>query len=142
MADKQTDSSSPQPLGLTVYDLPEPGAVADADARQTTGGRLRMLMVLLVCAAPVIASYLTFYVLRPQSLRSFGELVLPVAAMPDIQATNLKGEPIALRSLTQQWLLVSVSSGACDSACQQNLYLQRQTVLPWGESVTAQIGSG
>jgi hypothetical protein len=127
MADKQTDSSSPQPLGLTVYDLPEPGAVADADARQTTGGRLRMLMVLLVCAAPVIASYLTFYVLRPQSLRSFGELVLPVAAMPDIQATNLKGEPISLRSLTQQWLLVSVSSGACDSACQQNLYLQRQT---------------
>ena len=127
MADKQTDSSSPQPLGLTVYDLPEPGAVADADARQTTGGRLRMLMVLLVCAAPVIASYLTFYVLRPQSLKSFGELVLPVVSMPDIQATDLKGEPLALRSLTQQWLLVSVSSGACDSDCQQNLYLQRQT---------------
>jgi hypothetical protein len=110
-----------------VYDLPEPGAVADADARQTTGGRLRMLMVLLVCAAPVIASYITFYVLRPQSLKSFGELVLPVVSMPDIQATDLKGEPLALRSLTQQWLLVSVSGGACDSACQQNLYLQRQT---------------
>lgn len=127
MADKQTDASSPQPLGLTVYDLPEPGAVADADARQTTGGRLRMLMVLLVCAAPVIASYITFYVLRPQSLKSFGELVLPVVSMPDIQATDLKGEQLALRSLTQQWLLVSVSGGACDSACQQNLYLQRQT---------------
>ena len=127
MADKQTDSSSAHPLGLTVYDLPEPGAVAEADARQTTGGRLRMLLVLLVCAAPVIASYLTFYVLRPQSLRSYGELVLPPVAMPDIQATDLKGQTVPLRSLQKQWLLVSVSGGACDSACQQNLFLQRQS---------------
>ena len=127
MADKHTDFPASQPLGLTVYDLPEPGAVAEADARQTAGGRLRMLLVLLVCAAPVIASYLTFYVLRPQSLRSFGELILPVVAMPDIQAKDLQDQTIPLRSLHKQWLLVSVSGGACDSACQNNLFLQRQT---------------
>ena len=68
MVDNKADSLESKPLGLTVYDLPEPGAVADADARQTASGRVRMLLVLLVCAAPVIASYLTFYVLRPQSL--------------------------------------------------------------------------
>ncbi len=127
MADKHPDDSLPQPLGLTVYDLPEPGAVADADARQTAGGRLRMLLVLLVCAAPVMASYLTYYVLRPQSIRSFGELILPVVTMPDIQAKNLQGNTVALRSLLNQWLLVSVAPAACDSACQQNLFLQRQT---------------
>ena len=127
MADKHADSSVPQPLGLTVYDLPEPGSVADADSRHTAGGRLRMLLVLLVCAAPVIASYLTYYVVRPQSIRSFGELILPVVAMPDLQAKNLQGETVALRSLLNQWLLVSVAPAACDSACQQNLFLQRQT---------------
>lgn len=127
MADKHADLSVPQPLGLTVYDLPEPGAVADANTRQTAAGRLRMLLVLLVCAAPVIASYVTFYLLKPQSVRSFGDLIVPVVAMPDIQATNLQGEAVALRSLHKQWLLISVAPAACDSACQQNLFLQRQT---------------
>lgn len=127
MVDKKADSLESKPLGLTVYDLPEPGAVADADARQTARGRLRMLLVLLVCAAPVIASYLTYYVVRPQSLRSFGELILPVAAMPDLQAKDLKGQTVALSSLKKQWLLVSVAGGACPAECQQNLFLQRQT---------------
>ena len=127
MVDNKADSLESKPLGLTVYDLPEPGAVADADARQTASGRLRMLLVLLVCAAPVIASYLTFYVLRPQSLRSFGELILPVAAMPDLQAKDVKGQPVSLRSLKNQWLLVSVAGGACPAECQQNLFFQRQT---------------
>ena len=127
MVNKKADSLESKPLGLTVYDLPEPGAVADADARQTASGRLRMLLVLLVCAAPVIASYLTYYVVRPQSLRSFGELILPVAAMPDLQAKDLKGQTVALSSLKKQWLLVSVAGGACPAECQQNLFLQRQT---------------
>ena len=127
MVDKKADSLESKPLGLTVYDLPEPGAVADADARQTASGRLRMLLVLLVCAAPVIASYLTYYVVRPQSLRSFGELILPVAAMPDLQAKDLKGQTVAISSLKKQWLLVSVAGGACPAECQQNLFLQRQT---------------
>jgi len=127
MVDKKADSLESKPLGLTVYDLPEPGAVADADARQTASGRLRMLLVLLVCAAPVIASYLTYYVVRPQSLRNFGELILPVAAMPDMQAKDLKGQTVALSSLKKQWLLVSVAGGACPAECQQNLFLQRQT---------------
>jgi hypothetical protein len=127
MVDKKADSLESKPLGLTVYDLPEPSAVADADARQTASGRLRMLLVLLVCAAPVIASYLTYYVVRPQSLRSFGELILPVAAMPDMQAKDLKGQTVALSSLKKQWLLVSVAGGACPAECQQNLFLQRQT---------------
>jgi hypothetical protein len=127
MVDKKADSLESKPLGLTVYDLPEPGAVADADARQTASGRLRMLLVLLVCAAPVIASYLTYYVVRPQSLRSFGELILPVAAMPELQAKDLKGQTVALSSLKKQWLLVSVAGGACPAECQQNLFLQRQT---------------
>ena len=69
------DSSSDHPLGLTVYDLPEPQAVAQADEQRTAQGRWRMLMVLLVCAAPVIASYFTYYVIRPEARRNHGELI-------------------------------------------------------------------
>jgi hypothetical protein len=35
-------------------------------AQRTRHGRWKMLGVLLVCAAPVIASYFTYYVIRPE----------------------------------------------------------------------------
>jgi hypothetical protein len=54
-------------------------------------------------------------------------LILPVVAMPDIQAIDTNGQTVALSSLKNQWLLVSVAGGACPSDCQQNLFLQRQT---------------
>jgi hypothetical protein len=90
------------------------------------GGRLRMILVLLICASPVVASYLTFYVIRPSSTKSFGELILPVKAMPALQTQDLTGASVSLQSLKGQWLLVSVAPAACNDACQQNLYLQRQ----------------
>lgn len=126
MQNKNTDVHQPHALGMTVYDLPDPSAVADEDARRTAAGRLRMIFVLLICAAPVVASYLTFYVIRPSSVKSFGELILPVKAMPAVIAHDLKGAEVDLQSLKGQWLLVSVAPAACDDACQQNLYLQRQ----------------
>jgi hypothetical protein len=39
---------------------------------------------------------------------------------------SLSGEAAALTSLKGQWLLLSVGDGACDAACQQRLYFQRQ----------------
>jgi len=52
-------SKPSHPLGMTVYDLPTPSDVVQADAKRTAMGRLRMLLVLLICAAPVVASYFT-----------------------------------------------------------------------------------
>jgi hypothetical protein len=126
MQENNQEQHKPQALGLTVYDLPDPVAVADEDARRTAGGRLRMLLVMLVCAAPVIASYLTFYVIRPQSSRNFGELIQPVKTIPAIAAITLDGKTIDMQSLKGQWLLVSVSSGACAVDCQKTLLFQRQ----------------
>ncbi len=116
----------PKALGLTVYELPDPASVADQDANRTAGGRLRMLLVMLICAAPVLASYLTYYVIKPQSLRNFGELIQPVKAIPSLSATDLNGQPVELQRLKGQWLLISVSSAVCPPDCQKNLLLQRQ----------------
>ncbi len=85
-----------------------------------------MLIVLLVCAAPVIASYIMYYGVRPDGRRNFGELINPQRPLPDLQALGLDGATVNLKSLKGQWLLVSVASGACDKACEQRLYLQRQ----------------
>ena len=85
-----------------------------------------MLAVLLACAAPVIASYFTYYVIRPEGRRNFGELVQPQRPVPDVATVALDGSSGTLRALKGQWLLVSVAGGACEKACQDNLYLQRQ----------------
>jgi len=114
-----------EPLGLTVYSLPAPQDAIAADSRRTRTGRLKMLLVLLVCAAPVVASYLSYYVLHPQGHGSFGELV-PQQPLPRVSGTTLDGASVALPSLKGQWLLVSVGSGTCDATCEKLLYLQRQ----------------
>lgn len=114
-----------EPLGLTVYSLPVPQEAVAADSRRTRLGRLKMVLVLLVCAAPVVASYLSYYVIRPQSHRSYGELV-DQRPLPAAVATSMTGAIVHLRALKGQWLLVSVAGGACDASCEKHLYLQRQ----------------
>jgi hypothetical protein len=115
-----------QPLGLTVHSLPLPQEAAVADEQRTVRGRWKMLAVLLICAAPVIASYFTYYVVRPEGRRNFGELIEPLRTLPPVTGTTLEGQPMALPSLKGQWLLVSVAGGACDANCEKYLYLQRQ----------------
>lgn len=115
-----------QPLGLTVYSLPEPREAAMVDETRTRTGRWKMLLVMLVCAAPVIASYFMYYVVRPEARRSYGELIDPQRPIPSLTGTDLAGKSVSLPALQGQWLLVSVASGACDTACEKHLYLQRQ----------------
>jgi cytochrome oxidase assembly protein ShyY1 len=115
-----------QPLGLTVHSMPNPQDLDAAGAYRTSGGRWKMLLVLLVCAAPVIASYFTYYVVRPEGRRNFGQLIDPQQPLPDVQAIALDGSKVNLRELKGQWLLVSVAGGTCDDSCTRHLYLQRQ----------------
>ena len=104
-----------QPLGLTVHSMPTPQDLAAP--QQTRMGRWKMLLVLLVCAAPVVASYFTYYVLRPEGRRNFGELINPQKPLPDLVATALDGRQVNLQTLKDQWLLISVAGAACDAAC-------------------------
>lgn len=112
-------------LGLTVHNLPEPGAaLAEQQARRK--GRWKMIALLLICASPVIASYFTYYVIRPEARRSYGELIEPQRPLPDVLARDVDGKPHKLDALKGQWLLLSVGGGRCDEVCVQQLYFQRQ----------------
>ena len=89
-------------------------------------GRWKMLAVLLVCVAPIAASYFSYYVLRPEGRRNFGDLIEPQRPVPALATRTLGGASGNLQSLKGQWLLVTVAGGACTAACENNLYLQRQ----------------
>ena len=113
------------PLTFTVHSMPE-AALAETQ-RRTARGRLRMLLVLLVCAAPVVASYLTYFVIRPEGRTNYSELMSPLRPVPnDLPLTDLQGAAVRADSFKGQWLLVVVSGGACDSTCERHLWLQRQ----------------
>lgn len=114
-----------EPLGLTVHSLPQP---VDALNQQRTVGRWKMLLIMAACAAPVIASYTLYYGVRPTGgATAYSTLIQPTVPMPAAPATPLDGSaPQVLRSLAGQWLLVVVDGGACGSACEKRLYLQRQ----------------
>lgn len=84
------------------------------------------MLVFLVCAAPVVASYLAYYVVRPDARSVFGTLIDPQRPLPDMVGLSPDGNSVNLRELKGQWLLVTVAGGACDANCQDYLYLQRQ----------------
>jgi hypothetical protein len=121
-----------QPLGMTVHNLSLSGAAQGVEV-SPSGGRWKMLAVFLVCAAPVIASYFMYYVVRPEGRRNFGELIEPQKPLPDLSTQSLLGTKASLKTLKDQWLLISVSGGACDEACARHLYLQRQLLEGMGK---------
>lgn len=112
-----------EPLTLTVHSLPIAGEPA---VRRQMSGRWKMLALMLVCAAPVIASYFMYYVVRPEGRKNYGELIQPARALPAVQARLLDGTAYAMPALQGQWLLVSIAGGACDEACQKRIYWTRQ----------------
>ena len=116
-------SDAGEAFSFTVHSMPTPSL----DEKRTSSGRLKMLLVLLVCAAPVIASYFTYFVIRPEGRTNYSELIQPQRSIPaDLPLTDVQGKAVLPASLKGQWLLVMVAGGACDDACEKRLWLQRQ----------------
>ena len=112
---------------MTVHSMPSPSEALDgAEGRRTRVGRWKMIVVLLACAAPVIASYLMYYVVRPEGRSVYGELIDPQRPLPAFTGSAPDGSPVPLSTLRGQWLLVAVADAACDALCERQLYLQRQ----------------
>lgn len=110
---------------MVVHGLPEPRL--DAAAQRTRSGRLKMVLVLALCALPVVVSYVTYFWVRPELRNSYGTLVEPTRTVPEgLPLVDLEGRRVAAASLRGQWWFVVVAGGACDPACESALFLQRQ----------------
>jgi hypothetical protein len=105
-----------------------PGAAPEPAARPArfSHARLKLVAVLLVCASPVIASYLAYYVMPPIGRTNFGSLVEPQRPVPELRLVGIDGKPARFASLLGQWVLLQVDSGACDRPCADKLYALRQ----------------
>ena len=131
-----------EPLTMTVHSLPQLDQASARSVAATRAGRWKMLLLLLVCASPVVASYFTYYVIRPQGRTNYGELIEPQRTMPALSGVNAQGQSVPLDSLKDQWLLVSVADSACNQRCQQHLYLSTSCARRWDAKKTGSTGSG
>lgn len=127
---RSADGDLASPLSFTVHSMPTP----DLSPRRTATGRLKMLLVLGVCAAPVIASYFTYFVIRPEGRTNYSEFVTPPREMPaTLPLTDLASKGATAVGLHGQWLVIVAAAGACDARCESHLVLQRQLVETLGK---------
>jgi hypothetical protein len=99
-------------------------------------GRWKLFAVLLVCAAPLLASYLTYYVLKPQSRNNYGALIDPRQfPIPALGSTALDGKPAALEAYKGKWIMLKVGAGECADACRKQLFAMRQLRLMQGKAM-------
>jgi len=96
--------------------------VAAADRSRA---RRTLLILALMCAAPVIASYLAYYWFRPSARTNYGELLDPKPT-PDAVGTRLDGERFKLTELRGKWVLLAIDPSGCDDECRGKLYATRQ----------------
>jgi cytochrome oxidase Cu insertion factor (SCO1/SenC/PrrC family) len=96
--------------------------------------RLKLLAIFLVSLSPVILSYLTYYVWRPTSFQTYGEM-LPIRPVPAFEATDMQGKPASLAVVKGKWALVMVDDAACAKSCNDTLFAIRQIRTAQGKEI-------
>jgi hypothetical protein len=86
------------------------------------------LLVLAVCAAPLVGSYLTYYVIKPKGgVTNFGALIDPREhPIPAMASTTLDGKPATLENYKGKWIMLKVGPSDCQQDCQDQLFAMRQ----------------
>ena len=137
-------------------DQPQPAWQPQAQQPQTQGPRAqepqarsparrsqwKLYLLILVCVAPVIASYLAYYVFPPTERTNYGALIEPQRPVPPITA-ELVHAPVeaagtagggahpapgaGLAGLKGRWIMLAIDRGECAPSCAEKLYFMRQT---------------
>jgi hypothetical protein len=98
-------------------------AAPDVHARRRA--RRTLTLLALVCIAPIVASYVAYYWLRPAAQVNYGEL-LGARPAPEMAGVSLAGAPLRLADLRGTWVLLSADAAACEAPCEGKLYATRQ----------------
>lgn len=103
------------------------------ERNKQASGRWKLFAILAICAAPVVASYLAYYVIKPQARTNYGTLLDPRSyPMPALDASTLDGKPGGLEAYRGKWIMLQVNDADCPQACQDKLFQMRQLRLTQG----------
>jgi hypothetical protein len=99
-------------------------AAAPVDEALRRRTRRRLVLILLVGIAPVVASYLFYWLgVRSQQV-NYGTLLATPA--PPVAGTKLDGTPFDLAALHRQWVMLIDAPSSCGGECERALYASRQ----------------
>lgn len=93
--------------------------------------RIKLLLIAAICAAPIVAAYLTYYFWKPEARVNYGELIEP-RPLPE---SLLQKTRVGAAELEGKWVMLTVDSGACDAYCREKLYTLRQVRLTQGRDM-------
>ena len=102
-----------------------------ANAAPEKRRRYTLWLIFAVCAAPLVASYVLFYLGGPSGHVNYGELIEP-RPLGSARVTRVDGRALALSELKGQWVLLTVDTAICDKRCEQKLVYMRQVRLAQG----------
>lgn len=123
-----------EPAPQVRRDRPEPQAgAAPIDPAARRRNRIKLMAILAVCAAPVIASYFTYYVVKPDGRTNYGELLDPQRPVGDMATISAQGASGQLSQFRGKWVLLSTTEQGCDKSCENRLYVMRQVRLTTGK---------
>jgi hypothetical protein len=101
--------------------------------------RTKFVLMFILFATPITASYLMFFFWKPTKTNNFGELLRPAIELPAEKFTMMDGKDLyegaGEKGLRGKWLIVTRDSGACDAACEKKLYTMRQARLILGKEL-------
>lgn len=104
-------------------------------AKQSTG-RWKLFAVILICASPIIASYFTYYVIKPESRTNYGAFIDPREhPLPQLGSSTLEGKPTELDAYKGKWIMLQVANADCTEACTKKLHDMRQLRLAQGKEM-------
>jgi len=99
----------------------------NTESRRRTRGRWKLFAVLAVCASPLLASYFTYYVVKPTGRTNYGTLIDPRQyPIPPMASRTLAQQPTTLDAYKGKWIMLKVGGSDCGQACQDQLFLMRQ----------------
>src|SRR5437762_7145127 len=104
---------------------------SDASARAPRS-TLTLWLILAVCAAPVIGSYIAYYFWQPAGHANYGELIEP-RPVPDDELVLFDGRPMRLSQLRGDWVMLVADAAACEEVCRRQLTYIRQVRLAAGK---------
>ncbi len=96
--------------------------------------RLKLVAIIALFAAPIVASFLAFHFFRPEATSNYGELIRPPQPVTTASLRRWGGGEFAFTQLRGKWVLVASDSGACPASCAAKLTMMRQVRLMLGRN--------
>ncbi|MEN9829784.1 MAG: hypothetical protein RLZZ80_1127 [Pseudomonadota bacterium] len=131
----------------------QPTPPPSTSTTKPTTSRRTLYLVIAVCLAPVVLSYVMYYGVRPEGRTNHGDLLSPQQTVTEVK-TELLAKPeqesglldvikawpqddprhrfSQLGDFRGRWLMVWVGPASCDADCRDQLWQMRQVRLTTG----------